>query len=640
MADNPTVLSRIEWGFGVNVANMRVARKMTSVSPSNQVMSVPTQQTVQAMHQASALLQAGQYAQARSLLESAVQTDPQFVEARRLLAGARQAMGDVAGAKRELTDAIRINPRWAPLHTALGELLAAENNWAEAEQCLRTAVSVGSNYPRARLSLARLLLQTGRAQAAHDLLAEQAASSLAGVELLNEYASTLFALNRYDDAATVLARACRMEPRNGTLETRLAAAESSAGHYARAAQTIKRAMQKGADYAQTWFLAGHAAVGEDRFEDAENAFRQACRRNPEYLDAQRELAQLIWMRHGDLAASTAVLDATLNERPNLKNLLAIKAALYRHAGHEAQAFAMLRDAARDPDAGPQLLLPASELAIRADSGEAVEFAERAYRLAPRDPHVASTLGGALLHAGRGTEAERLAREALSHNPHDQGLIALLASAQRLQGNERYRDIYDYPGLVRPWQIDTPDGWLDLPAYLSDLACSLRRLHKLHRHPLQQSLSNGTQTTQNLMEVDDPAIRAFFKAIDGPIRHHIQAIGHGEDPTRKRNTGGYRLHSIWSVQLQPNGYHVNHVHPDGWLSSACYIDLPPAIQRDREGWLKFGEPGSATKPPLPPEHFVKPEPGLLALFPSHMWHGTVPFTGDGTRLTIAFDILPA
>ena len=34
--------------------------------------------------------------------------------------------------------------------------------------------------------------------------------------------------------------------------------------------------------------------------------------------------------------------------------------------------------------------------------------------------------------------------------------------------------------------------------------------------------------------------------------------------------------------------------------------------------------------------IEPKPGRLALFPSTMWHGTVPFD-DGERLTIAFDI---
>ena len=42
----------------------------------------------------------------------------------------------------------------------------------------------------------------------------------------------------------------------------------------------------------------------------------------------------------------------------------------------------------------------------------------------------------------------------------------------------------------------------------------------------------------------------------------------------------------------------------------------------------------------PEHFVEPKPGMLALFPSYFWHGTVPFEDGGRRLTAAFDVVPA
>ena len=96
-----------------------------------------------------------------------------------------------------------------------------------------------------------------------------------------------------------------------------------------------------------------------------------------------------------------------------------------------------------------------------------------------------------------------------------------------------------------------------------------------------------------------------------------------------------------MQLAPNGYHAPHVHPEGWLSSACYIDLPAVVDAGgREGWIGFGAPPFACAVPTPPEYFEKPEPGKLVLFPSYMWHGTVPFTGDETRLTIAFDVVPA
>ena len=46
------------------------------------------------------------------------------------------------------------------------------------------------------------------------------------------------------------------------------------------------------------------------------------------------------------------------------------------------------------------------------------------------------------------------------------------------------------------------------------------------------------------------------------------------------------------------------------------------------------------PDCPPDHYVRPYPGLLVLFPSYVWHGTVPFESGGRRLTAAFDVVPA
>jgi uncharacterized protein (TIGR02466 family) len=136
--------------------------------------------------------------------------------------------------------------------------------------------------------------------------------------------------------------------------------------------------------------------------------------------------------------------------------------------------------------------------------------------------------------------------------------------------------------------------------------------------------------RSLMDYEDPAIRAFFSAIDAPIRRHIEAIGEGQQD--------YEVAGAWSVRLNSGGFHTDHVHPAGWLSSAFYVRLPEALERGHEGWIKFGQPGTPTAPPLEPEHHVRPEPGLLVLFPSYMWHGAVPFTSDETRLTCAFDLV--
>jgi uncharacterized protein (TIGR02466 family) len=123
---------------------------------------------------------------------------------------------------------------------------------------------------------------------------------------------------------------------------------------------------------------------------------------------------------------------------------------------------------------------------------------------------------------------------------------------------------------------------------------------------------------------------------------LSEIGAGEDPLRARNRGLYEIKGCWSVWLKPGGFHVDHVHPQGWISSACYIATPKAVEDSerKEGWIRFGQPPVQPPGGLLAEHFVQPRPGRLVLFPAWMWHGTVPFTSDERRLTVAFDVLPA
>ncbi len=96
-----------------------------------------------------------------------------------------------------------------------------------------------------------------------------------------------------------------------------------------------------------------------------------------------------------------------------------------------------------------------------------------------------------------------------------------------------------------------------------------------------------------------------------------------------------------MRLRSQGYHFNHVHSQGWLSSAYYVSLPPGMKAGgaRDGWLKFGESNIGLGAREEIGRYVEPEEGLLVLFPSCMFHGTVPFADDAERLTVAFDVVP-
>jgi hypothetical protein len=177
----------------------------------------------------------------------------------------------------------------------------------------------------------------------------------------------------------------------------------------------------------------------------------------------------------------------------------------------------------------------------------------------------------------------------------------------------------------------------------ELTSSLNALHSPHGHrPLYQSLRQGTETTRDLSRSQDPVIQALFHSFAAPIARYREHVGHGADPLRRRNRGTSQFNGSWSVRLHSGGYHTSHVHPRGWISSACYIQLPDSMRTSQttDGALSFGSPGMLTTPGLGAEFSVRPEVGLLVLFPSYFWHGTLPFHSEQPRLTVAFDAVPA
>lgn len=388
---------------------------------------------------------------------------------------------------------------------------------------------------------------------------------------------------------------------------------------------------------------GQVLQVQNRRAEAEAALRQAlvAARPPLSGLVLRDLSQLIWLQTADLAAALKPVDEALTASPRDPQLIQLRAMAQQNAGDTIAAAATLEDGLRHSPADLLLLLTASHLAgERGDGDQAFSLASRAARIASGLRPVQERYAIACLAVGRAEEALTLAEQLLSARPFDQLAIAVKATACRLLGDPRAAQLYDYDAFVRSYTIDTPDGWPDLASFLGDLSGALEALHTAKGHPFQQSIRNGTQV-QSLHTVGDPVIAAFFREASWLIVRYQEDIRWGDDPLRSRKRDGARLLGAWSVRLRSSGYHVSHIHPEGWLSSAFYVDVPPVAldADDRQGWIKFGEPGVLTRPLLEAEYFVRPDPGRLVLFPSYMWHGTVPFTSEEQRLTIAFDVVP-
>ena len=152
---------------------------------------------------------------------------------------------------------------------------------------------------------------------------------------------------------------------------------------------------------------------------------------------------------------------------------------------------------------------------------------------------------------------------------------------------------------------------------------------------------GTQTLDDLLSRREPFIEQLRDALYEQLLTVVAALPDDvKHPLLSRKAGDIGFSDSWSVLLREQGFHKNHFHSAGWLSSAFYLAVPDAVNAgQREGWIKFGEPGFNAREPLAAEHWVKPEEGALVVFPSYMWHGTVPLATAKERMTVGYDVLP-
>ena len=432
----------------------------------------------------------------------------------------------------------------------------------------------------------------------------------------------------HDVAAEVLTQALALEPGNAVTGHNLAAALGDAGRHAEAAKAARDAIASGARAPETQLVLGRALLASGQCEEALQAFDAALAARPDYAEAHRDRAQLIWMTTGDA-------DRALERLNGLKPLpghLAIMAARVTAdmLGPEKGYRRLLADT--DPD-DPLTALTASDLAAAFDPEQALAHALTARRAAPDHPSFLIAEATARLGLGQAAEARALLERALRHAPHNQHALALHQTAIRLQTGHDPAS-----GLAVAHDIQTPDGWGSRKAFLRDLAMALKRLHGFQAEPFGQSIRGGAQAPIDPRHVGDPVIDAAFRAFTPLIDAYVAGL-RPDEPMGARRAGGWRIIGAWSVLLPAGGKHIDHVHSQGWVSSAFYVETPEAEDTPRAGWLRLGKPGVPTRPALESSAWIEPKPGRLALFPSYLWHGTEPFAGQGRRLSIAFDVQP-
>lgn len=565
---------------------------------------------------------------------SALRADPEVLHLMGLI---KRAQNNLEEAERHFRAAIAYSLSEGGYYNDLGVVLQARGEFKEAARVFRAALALVPNAATTRVNLVQCLM------AANDLTAaEQEAQAFItarpSAEAWTLLSQVQKAQDRSDDALLSAENALKYAPSLRGLRYNHAVALDRVGRPKEALDIYEKLGREKVDTPDLALNYARALYADGRKKDAEAVAETGVASWPGSVALHAALARMRWLR-GEGENATAILEAAIQERPgDLPIRLTAADSMHRH-NHHQKALQLLDEALRLAPDAPMLLTAAGIVLDELDRPlDGLRLLRRARELAPKSRTARRNLLSTLLRAGQPEEARQLALDLRTEDKDEQYLIAIELTALRLLGDPVYKQICDYDRLVRTYDIPAPKGYFTAQNFNAALADVLRAQHRGNAHPLDQYLPNGSQTGRSLLHLDDKPVKAFIEAVDAAVRDYITRI-RDEDFLAQRRTKHYRFSSLWSARLSDGGYQPNHVHDRGWISSAYYAALMPADrQKDpRAGWLKLGEPNRAPAK-CGPEKFIEPKVGTLVLFPSYMWHGTIPFEGT-ERLSAAFDVIP-
>lgn len=588
----------------------------------------------------AALLSDGKLSQAESACRAILASSPNDPAATHFLGLVRARGGDSQGGERLLRRSIELEPRDPAPRINLANHLRRAGRLAEAEAEYRGVLQLAPGEPSARHSLALTLSDLGRHPQAESECRALIATRERDPEAWCLLGVILERQKRLADSEAAYRRAVQLDPGYGLAHHNLGSLLERLERAEEALTALERSRALGLRGFEAAFSRGKVLVLLNRTAEAEQAFAEAVTLRPRDPDAQLNLARLRYLQgDADFARS---LSAAVAAHPDDVRMHVLLTRVLARAGKNDEAEQRLSAALQRVGAAPELLLLLSQVLREKERlAEAEMHAMDAASALPADSGVIENLVSILLSRGRPRDALPFIHTQRGREPFGQNWIAYEATAARLLDEARYRELFDYERFVRCFEIEAPRGWSSMAQLNAALLEALDTRHAFQSHPLDQSLLNGSQTTRNLVSDPEPAIQAILAAFVEPMRQYAAELGHDAGhPLLARNRGTPVIKAGWSVQLRRGGFHVNHYHNEGWLSSAYYVGLPDEVndQALKSGWIKFGEPRFVT-PQAGVAHQIQPRTGMLVLFPSYMWHGTNAILGDRVRTTIAFDAVP-
>ena len=156
---------------------------------------------------------------------------------------------------------------------------------------------------------------------------------------------------------------------------------------------------------------------------------------------------------------------------------------------------------------------------------------------------------------------------------------------------------------------------------------------------QDLLTNGYQTAGNLFAQKNNLIDKIRDIINLEIKKYQTHFKDSNEGLIKKWPKSYNLNG-WLVSMKSGGKLSAHIHEKGWISGSIYINVPPKIKTNSGNLVVcIDEKEDETKKKINQKKSIDVVTGSLCLFPSSLYHYTIPFEAKEERIVLAFDVMP-
>ena len=494
---------------------------------------------------------------------------------------------------------ISLYPEYSDSYHNYGNLLYIQKNLDEAEIIVGKAITLKPKFSLSHYLLAQILIEKKKFI--------DAKYSLEKVILLNEkfipaylkLSEVLILLKDNKEAKNILLKSIKVSPNSVESYVNLGAILIDSNEFKEAEKVTQKAIRLDPNLSVAYNNLGSIYRENGKLNESESFVRKAIEINPEYSKALSLLGTILLEKNEPEEAKKYWLKA-LEYNPKLNDVFFKLGKLYYHEQNFTEAIKYFE---KNNNENSKVLYLGCLLSL----DRKLDF-YKSYKIIANQNIYNAELGGIIEHANI------IYQDNLNSNFCNKAMNYIMFD--QINSDSLPNEFFD-----------------QLIEYFKDT-----KNNKKH----QAILQSGTQTSGNLFTLDYPFIQYMKQCLEEKISKYKHKYKDSQESFIQNWPKDYELRS-WMIGMKKGGYLKQHNHGYGWITGSFYLEVPSIKNNDCDaGNIAFSYQGPYY--PAKGKDFClskrKVQVRDICLFPSSLFHHTIPFQSNSDRICFVFDLTPA